>query len=137
MTIDEEIAAIEASVVEGLITKEEGEQLIANLGPRFINEQLEPMSIAGYFIAGDATGPMLVRMDGTNDLFLPIFSTLERLTDFAKNYGIEVTHTKQVDEVESFVDGMRNEGVRIIANPYKHENGCMRYTELKEFVGAL
>lgn len=136
MTHDEEVKAIEASVDEGLLTKEEGEALIAALGPRFISDKIDPLDINGYILAGDDHGPMLVRMDGTEDLFIPIFSTKEKLVEFAALYELTFTRARAIEMVEAFVDGMRSAGLRIIVDPYRHENGRMRYIELKEFEGS-
>lgn len=136
MTKEEEIAAIEASVAEGVISKEEGESLIAQLGPRYLGAEDTRVQIAGFLLCGDDKGPLTIRMPGSEDIYIPVFSTRDKLGKFADDFNLEFTTVKQILDPVAFFDGMSLANYKIIADPYKHENGRCRFIQIWGFENA-
>jgi hypothetical protein len=106
--------------------------------PRRISDREVPLQITGYFTPLAAPGtPVLFGMPGTDDLFLFVFETEEKLVEVMKS--IDVTYEKIVvvwsgqellaSIAETNATGDRPYRIRIAIDPYKTENGLVRFLE--------
>ena len=109
-----------------------------NPAPRRISDREVPLQLTGYFIPLDGPGtPVLLGMPGTDDLFLVVFETEEKLVEVMKS--IDVTYAKVVvvwsgpellaSIAETNATGDRPYRIRIAVNPYKTEEGRVRFLE--------
>lgn len=82
--------------------------------------------------------PVLIGMAGTKDMFIVVFSDTGKLREFMTQISTEFDRIQLImngaDFIESIqetntIDG-RPYNLRIAANPYKHENGNWRFTEI-------
>ena len=75
--------------------------------------------------------PILMRLAGTNDLFLPVFSTEEKL----QAMDMPFDSVRRIDDMAGFLgslpfrtlDGCR---LRIIVDPYQTARGTTRFREI-------
>jgi len=88
--------------------------------------------------------PAYVMMDGTSDLFLPVFSSLDRLQETTDTCGIKYDDVKQITNQDEFLDSIPTQlpsgiNLRIILDPEQHDDGTIRFAELfrKENRGYL
>lgn len=97
------------------------------------------LSITGYFMpAHDNRQPVLIGMAGTSDLFIVVFSDTGKLRDFMAQIATDFDRIQVImdgsDFITSIDDANAKDGrpyeLRIAANPYKHENGNWRFTEI-------
>jgi hypothetical protein len=106
--------------------------------PHRISDREVPLQITGYFMPLTAPGtPVLFGMPGTDDLFLFVFETEEKLVDVMKS--IDIAYEKIVvvwsgpellaSIVETNATGGRPYRIRIAVNPYKTEDGRVRFLE--------
>lgn len=82
--------------------------------------------------------PVLIGMAGTNDMFIVVFSTPEKLREFMAKINTKFDRIQVITDGADFitsiqeantVDG-RPYNLRIAANPYLHENGNWRFVEI-------
>lgn len=106
--------------------------------PRRISDREVPIAITGYFMPTHApNAPVLVGMPGTDDLFIFVFSTEEKLVKSMETLGIEyervavVTHGRDLlGEIDSMnAAGERPYRIRLAIDPYKADNGLVRFGE--------
>jgi len=111
---------------------------VTDIGPRRISDRELSISITGYFMPTHApNAPVLVGMPGTDDLFMCVFSTEEKLVAAMGSFGIEYVRVSRVtnggeliDEIEAInASGERPYRLRIAADPYKADNGNVRFVE--------
>jgi len=107
-------------------------------GPRRISDRDVPIVITGYFMPTRApNAPVLIGMPGTNDLFVFVFSTEEKLAAAMTAFGIEYARVALVTDGRELLDEMQatNESgarpykLRLAVDPYKTDNGRARYVE--------
>jgi hypothetical protein len=111
---------------------------VTDLAPRRISDLEVPIAITGYFMPTHApNAPVLVGMPGTDDLFVFVFSTEKKLVEMMEGFGIEygrvsiVTHGRTLfDEIKALNEtGERPYRIRLAVDPYKADNGCVRFSE--------
>lgn len=82
---------------------------------------------------------MFANMPGTDDLYIPIFSTVAKLNAMMKQTKIPFKSIKRIDDGPNFLDGIRNskppEGhpdvqVKIAVDPYYTKRGTVRFTQI-------
>lgn len=97
------------------------------------------MSISGYLMPAHADRqPVLIGMFGTDDLFIVVFSTEEKLRTFMALISVGFDRIQIImnggDFIDSIEDANANDGrpyaIRIAADPYRLENGNWRFTEI-------
>lgn len=100
---------------------------------------IKEISVTGYLMpALENRQPVLCGMPGTDDLFVLLFSDKVKLDAFIAEYLIHYDRIQQVTDGGDFVDSIQEENarggrpyeLRIAVDPYKHENGNMRWTEI-------
>ena len=108
------------------------------IGPRRISDRAVPIVITGYFMPTIALNvPVLAGMPGTDDLFIFVFSTEEKLASSMKAIGIEYARValvldgpELIDEIKETNDrGERPYRLRLAVDPYKADNGRVRFGE--------
>jgi len=113
---------------------------MTDVGPRRISDREVALVIDDYFMPTDApNAPVLVGMPGTDDMFIFVFSTAEKLASAMKSIGIEYERVAIVtdgfellDEIKATNDrGERPYQLRIAVDPYKADNGRVRFVELR------
>lgn len=111
---------------------------MTNSAPRRISDREVPVNITGYFMPTHARNtPVLLGMPGTDDLFVVVFSTEEKLAALMAAFDIAyariaiVTNGRELlDEIEERNrTGDRPYRVRLAVDPYKTEEGRVRFTE--------
>ena len=111
---------------------------VVDTGPRRISDREVPIVITGFFMPTHApNAPVLVGMPGTDDLFVFVFSTEEKLAAVMKAIGIEYARVALVldgrellDEIKATNDrGERPYRLRLAVDPYKADNGRVRFVE--------
>ena len=111
---------------------------MANVGPRRISDREVTLKITGYFMPTLAPNvPVLIGMPGTDDLFVLVFSTEDKLASAMASFGIRyervalVTNGGElIDEINTTnEDGVRPYRMRLAVDPYKTDNGRVRFAE--------
>ncbi|HSX22871.1 MAG TPA: hypothetical protein VLE97_08880 [Gaiellaceae bacterium] len=107
-------------------------------GPRRISNREVPLSITGYFMPTHApNAPVLMAMPGTDDLFLFVFSTEEKLASAMASFGTEYERIAVVTDGRDLIaeinetnaSGERPYRIRLAVDPYKADNGRVRFVE--------
>lgn len=101
-------------------------------GPKPVTNKKIGLNIAGNVFPMGADGrPQLVCMPGTEDLFLPTFTTVEKLRAFEAAFAMrwDDAQIKQVDDGREFVLSVIGH-FRVIVDPYRHESGAVRFLEV-------
>jgi hypothetical protein len=107
--------------------------------PRRISDREVPITITGYFMPTQAPNvPVLIGMHGTDDLFICVFSTEEKLTSAMASIGIGYARVALVTNGGELLDEIKatNEGgerpyqLRLAIDPYKADNGRVRFLEV-------
>lgn len=111
---------------------------MTDAAPRRISDREVPITITGYFMPTQAPNiPVLVGMPGTDDLFILVFSTEEKLASAMAALGIVYERVAIVTDGGELLDGIKatNEGddrpyrIRLAVDPYKADNGRVRFAE--------
>lgn len=97
--------------------------------PRPVGTPPRIVDITGHVIPWN-DGPVLLTMAEADDnLYLPVFSTVEKLTDMMMLTEIAYQSIKRIDDRREFLDSLPAD-VRVIIDPHFHESGRVRYTEI-------
>lgn len=105
---------------------------------RRISDREVPLVLTGYVMPMIASNvPVLVGMPGTDDLFVFVFSTEEKLVAAMTSFEIEYLRVAVVTDGRELVDemaasndsGVRPYRIRLAVDPYKADNGRMRFVE--------
>ena len=106
--------------------------------PRRISDREVPIVITGYFMPTDAPNvPVLIGMPGTDDLFIAVFSTEDKLVAMMGAFGIGYVRVSVVTDGGELIDeiqktnarGDRPYRIRLAVDPYKADNGRVRFVE--------
>lgn len=94
-----------------------------------------PIDIRNHLMATRQNSPIFLGMPGTSDLFLPVFSTVEKLTAWLALLSMRSDATKQIDHPGEFLASIPlyydNKRVRVIVDPYFTQQGTVRYREIQ------
>jgi len=116
-----------------------------NLAPRRISDREVPITITGYFMPTHApNAPVLIGMPGTDDLFMFVFSTEEKLAAAMQAFQIDYARVAVVTDGRELIDeigvtnarGGRPYQIRLAVDPYKADNGRVRFVEPLAFLEA-
>lgn len=108
-------------------------------GPVQISSRVTIMDITGYLMpALEGNQPVLVGMPGTDDLFIMLFSDVEKLIKTMMEFDLHFDRIKEVMNGPEFLDSIREDirkggrsyELRVAVDAYKHENGRIRFTEI-------
>lgn len=111
---------------------------MTDIAPRRVSDREVPIAITGYFMPTDAPNtPVLIGMPGTDDLFICVFSTEEKLAAMMGSFGIEHARVAIVTDGDELIDeikvtnesGKRPYRIRLAVDPYKADNGRVRFLE--------
>jgi hypothetical protein len=98
--------------------------------PRRVSRRELKVNVTGYvspFYIDNQ--PVLLNMSGTEDLFLALFSTPQKLEAEMARAGIEYDKIVKVTDGPNFLESVAFR-VRVIVDPHLHGNGRVRFTEL-------
>ncbi len=107
--------------------------------PRRISDHELPIVITGYFMPTVAPNvPVLIGMPGTEDLFIFVFSSEDKLSSAMTAFGIAYARVAVVTDGRELIDeiqatnarGERPYRIRLAVDPYKADNGRVRFVEL-------
>jgi hypothetical protein len=110
----------------------------ADGAPRRISDREVSIEITGYFMPTRAPNvPVLIAMPGTDDLFIAVFSTEEKLAEMMGASRIEYARVSIVDDGRDLVDeiqamneaGGRPYRLRLAIDPYRTDDGRVRFSE--------
>lgn len=108
-------------------------------GPRRISDRKVPIEITGYFMPMLAPHtPVLLGMAGTEDLFIVVFSTEDKLATLMTAFGITYERVAIVTSGRELIDEVEAKNhteerpyrVRLAVDPYKTAEGRLRFTEV-------
>jgi hypothetical protein len=111
---------------------------LTDVGPRRISDREVSIVITGYFMPTQAPNvPVLIEMPGTDDLFVCVFSKEEKLASTMAAFGIEYARVALVTDGRELLDeikatnarGERPYWIRVAVDPYKADNGRVRFSE--------
>ena len=90
----------------------------------------EDISLTGRLIpAADAHTPVLLRMPGTDKLYLPCFADENEMRIFLERAGVAYQGVKQIDDERAFLQDLTNE-VTVITNLRYTEDDKVRFHEV-------
>jgi len=103
--------------------------------PKRISDRILRLDIDGYLMPVDDVGqPVLLAMPGTDDQFIPVFSSKAKLDAVFSAYGIDYVRIKRIDHGPTFLASLTENvlsfRLRVAVDAYKHENGRLRFTEI-------
>jgi len=64
---------------------------------------------------------------GGNQLYVPVFTTVEKLRALMETYTVRYESIKQVDEGREFALSVFESGLGIVLDPHRKENGMIGY----------
>lgn len=111
---------------------------MTDIAPRRISDREVPLVLTGYFMpTREQNIPVLASMPGTDDLFMFVFSTEEKLVASMRVLAIGYTRVSMVTDGRQLLDevaatnaaGERPYRLRIAVDPYKADNGRVRFVE--------
>lgn len=79
--------------------------------------------------------PAYVVMDETSDIFLPVFSSLDKLLATMTACGVLYDNVKKIDDQAVFLASIPTQlpdgtNLRIIIDPERHDDGTIRFAEV-------
>lgn len=107
-------------------------------GPGRISDREVSLAITGYFMPTHAANtPVLIGMPGTDDLFMLVFSTEEKLREAMSSFEISYERVARVTDGPELIAevnatnerGDRPYRIRLAVDPYKGDNGRVRFVE--------
>ena len=100
--------------------------------PQATGKPPETVSLTGRLIpAQDATNPVLLRMPGSERLYLPCFADEDEMQTVLGRAGVEYAGIKQIDDEMTFLDSLPPE-VTVITNLWWTEEGKIRFHQVTE-----
>lgn len=115
---------------------------VADIGPRRISDREVPLVLTGYLMpTREQNVPVLASMPGTDDLFMFVFSSEDKLIASMRELAISYTRVSVVTDGSQLLDevgatnaaGNRPYRLRIAVDPYKAESGRVRFVEPLSF----
>lgn len=102
--------------------------------PRW-NGKLADVNITGSLFAYSRMGPVLLVLENCDDLFIPLFSDDEALhhhMEYLFAHGLPRTdyRIKEIVDASEFLEGMREQNVRVMFNPQIVDEHHTRWKEV-------
>lgn len=97
------------------------------------------IDVSGYLMpCHEDRQPVLIGMHGTNDLFICLYSTEDKLRQSFLDWNIEFARIVIIMDGNTFVDSIKEDialkersyELRIAVDPHKTERGTVRYQEI-------
>jgi hypothetical protein len=103
---------------------------------RRVGDTVHHLSLTGHVIAWHDGEPVLVGMPGTEDQFLPVFSSVDNLRDLLTGIAVAFSAIKRIDSGNEFIASLplhlaSGQRLRIIVDPYWTEAGRVRFIEVQ------
>ena len=117
--------------------------------PRQISDRATPIDITGHHVPWTEDSPVYVRTTGCDDLFVPIFSSVDLLHRRMSEFGIDYGSIKHIDDPSDFLasfpyaisghdwhpDGSaapsdREMRIRFMIDPWPTDSGTIRFQEI-------
>lgn len=103
------------------------------LGPRPIGTPPRTIEITGHCFPWSDGQPVFASMLATSDLFLPVFSTIDKLRTMMATANIPYQSIKHIDDQRAFLDSLPSrfgdQRLRVIVDPY-FTKGRVRFVEI-------
>jgi hypothetical protein len=99
------------------------------IAPRPTGRPPVAIDIDGYLMPGVQAKPLIVRMHGSQALYAVVFSTIDKLTAFCRDYSMPCEIIKQVTHGRLMLAGLKQGGIRCAIDPHKAADGLMRWLE--------
>jgi len=84
------------------------------------------LRLTGYVIGWSSRGPALLRSPDGSKRYLPVFSSADKLTDFATSSGWPPVDVKKISQGRDFIDLVPAD-IEIIVDPHFTAEGRLRY----------
>jgi len=107
-----------------------------NFPPRPIDgAQIRSYDLTGHLFPWHQGTPALLTMPNSNDVFLPVFSTVEKLQALVRLVDLPIDAIKQIDNPIEFFKSMpaqfpNGTRLRVIIDPYRTDENHTRFSEL-------
>lgn len=106
-----------------------------NTGPYRISDKVHQLDLTGYVIPYIDGGPVLIQLPNSNDGFVPIFTTAEKLHEYMKPANIPYEAVNHISDPREFLIAVprrfpTGERVRIIIDPWVTDMGNTRFREV-------
>jgi hypothetical protein len=106
--------------------------------PKQISDRVLAITLTGYFMpVYETRQPVLCGMPGTEDLFINVFSTEDKLRSVMADLAIDFDRIQRIIDGQVFLEsveennaaGGRPYRLRVAVDPYKLPNGNIRFVE--------
>lgn len=105
--------------------------------PRSVTEQLRAIDISGYLLPWNrsSNAPLYCVIAGSPDIFVPVFSTVEKLDTYFDAANIDYDSIKKIEEMNEFLSNFpyrfaTGQRLRVIIDPWVNERNNTRFTEI-------
>jgi hypothetical protein len=108
-------------------------------GPRPTGKRVEDLDITGYLFPhngsqGDAVKIVFMHVPGSDAVYVPLFSSIEKLKEFMTLAGIRYKAVKQINDDSIFLrelpSTLDNTTLKLIIDPHYTEEGTVRFLEI-------
>jgi hypothetical protein len=105
-------------------------------GPRRASSVLRAIDITGYLMPAEANRqPVLLRMPGTDNRYIAVFSTNEKLLRLWRDYPQLPAYRRiqKIDDGLEFITSLKENNhpeLCLIVDPYRHDSGKLRWVEI-------
>lgn len=103
--------------------------------PTRVSDRVHRLNIDGYLMAVDAEAqPVLLAMPGTEDRFVAIFSSPDKLDALYRASGVPYTRVQQIVDGPEFLESLAENilpfRLRVAVDLRRMENGRVRFLEI-------
>lgn len=100
--------------------------------PWQVSDHVHELSLVGCLIAWKDNGPVFMRLPGTDDLFIAVFTTEAKL----RAMDIAFDSIKRIDDTVGFISSLPmtvgdDTRLRIMHDPYATTQGTTRFKEIQ------
>ena len=90
----------------------------------------QSITLTGTVFPWDGTGPVFLRMPGSDQVYLPCFADAGSLESVLGHYGVCYESIKRIDNEHDFLVSVTHPGVAVILNPRLTDTGRLRFLQV-------
>ncbi len=93
-------------------------------------QKSERINIANYIFPWNDLNPIFLSID--DSLFLPLFSTIEKLDELMKRFGITTYRIKKIDDSREFLESLMENAtkVKLLVDIEWTDKGSIKFKEI-------
>ena len=100
-------------------------------GPQPTGRQPNLVTLTGAVFPWTGTEPVFLKLPGSPELYLPCFSSVEKLQETLEDGDIEWETIKLIQDEATFLASIyERPGVRVILDLHRTQEGNVRFTEV-------